>query len=59
MMIFARTFTAVRDSTTTASSRHNTNLDWEIYFYIAAQLVGGIGLTVLLITMFWPFKKRK
>ena len=33
--------------------------DWRIYFYFVAQLVGGAGLTVLLLTMLWPTRKRK
>ena len=33
--------------------------DWRIWFYLVAQLVGGLGLTVLLATMLWPTKKRK
>lgn len=33
--------------------------DWMIYFYIVAQLIGGVGLTLLLVTMLWPTKQRK
>ena len=33
--------------------------DWRIWFYLAAQLIGGIGLTLLLATMLWPTAKRR
>lgn len=33
--------------------------DWRIWFYLAAQAVGGVGLTLLLATMLWPTRRRK
>ncbi|CAL1710329.1 unnamed protein product [Somion occarium] len=33
--------------------------NWKIYFYFIMQLVGGVGLTVLLATMLWPTKPRR
>ncbi|KAI0089610.1 hypothetical protein BDY19DRAFT_905906 [Irpex rosettiformis] len=33
--------------------------DWETYFYIIAQLVGGMGLSVLLVTLVWSSSKRR
>lgn len=33
--------------------------DWRIWFYLAAQLLGGIGLTLLLVTMLLPTSKRR
>ncbi|EKM57259.1 uncharacterized protein PHACADRAFT_208365 [Phanerochaete carnosa HHB-10118-sp] len=46
----------VSSSISTSSYAH---ADWKIWFYLVAQLVGGVGLTLLLATMLWPTTKRK
>ena len=33
--------------------------DWRIYFYFTVQLIGALGLTLLLATMAWPSKLRR
>ncbi|KAI0783222.1 hypothetical protein C8Q75DRAFT_470918 [Abortiporus biennis] len=49
------------DSVSTGYSKDNVivHADWRIYFYFIFQIVGAIGLTVLLVTMLWPSKQRK
>jgi len=33
--------------------------DWRIYFYFIFLVIGGVGMTLLLVTMLWPSKHRK
>jgi hypothetical protein len=33
--------------------------DWLLVFYFVIQLVGGIGLTVMLGVLAWPWRKRR
>lgn len=43
----------------TPKQREQVSFDWETYFYLIAQLVGGVGLSVLLVTLVWPSGKRR
>lgn len=38
---------------------YNSPADWRIFFYFTVQLVGALGLTLLLATMIWPSKFRR
>lgn len=57
-MLFQRNDTLSNGASSDEISPPDPQFDWETGFYLVVQLIGGIGLSALLITMLWPMSKK-